>query len=292
MPRFLLILLTLCSTSLLAADDAAGSFHLTALYHVGYWVRDIAKSRAFYENFLGFAEPYVLNHPDGSLQMSVMKVNERQVIYLFPDPTKIQPNGDNLDHLGLLTDDIAAVREHLLALGVKVGDVHRGRIGDLLLGLKDPDGHGFEITQLAPEGQLLQHLGQGLPATRISDRLYSASLTVADLPSALHFYQDILGFKKIPGAATGVTRLQVPNGAGCLDLLPYEKKAGETAARGAPEYRLEVADAGKTVELLTGRAKALGFPPPAPLSSANGVRETWCTDPDGTRVVFTEKIKP
>jgi catechol 2,3-dioxygenase-like lactoylglutathione lyase family enzyme len=292
MPRCLLLLLMLCSTSLLAADDAAGNFHLTALYHVGYWVRDIARSRAFYEDFLGFAEPYVLNHPDGTLQMSVMKVNEHQVIYLFPDPTKIQPNGDNLDHLGLLTDDVAAVREHLLARGVKVGDVHRGRIGDLLLGLKDPDGHGFEITQLVPEGQLLQHQGQGLPATRISDRLYSASLAVADLPAALHFYQDILGFKKIPGAASGVTRLQVPNGAGCLDLVPYEKKPAETSARAVPEYRLEVADAAKTVELLTARARALGFPPPAPLGSANGTRETWCVDRDGTRVVFTEQTKP
>ena len=45
--------------------------------------------------------------------MVVMKVNERQVIYLFTDSTKILPNGDNLDHLGLETDNINAVREHL-----------------------------------------------------------------------------------------------------------------------------------------------------------------------------------
>jgi catechol 2,3-dioxygenase-like lactoylglutathione lyase family enzyme len=292
MPRFILLLLIL-SAPLFATDEAAHSFHLTSLYHVGYWVRDIAKSRAFYHDFLGFAEPYLLNYPDGTLQMAVMKVNERQVIYLFPNAAKIQPNGDNLDHLGLETDDVAAVREHLLAVGVKVGEVHRGRIGDLLLGLKDPDGHGFEITQLAPEGQLRQHQGQGLPASRISDRLLSASLAVADLPAALHFYQDILGFKKIAGAATGGVRLQVPDGSGCFDLMPYEKKPGEAPARGVPEYCLEVADAAKTVELLTARAKATGFSLPTPLTvAADGSRQTSCVDPDGTRVVFREKTQP
>jgi len=71
-----------------------------SLYHVGFWVKDIAKSRAFYHDYLGFEEPYVLNRANGVLQLVVMKVNERQVIYLFPDATRILSNGDNLDHLG------------------------------------------------------------------------------------------------------------------------------------------------------------------------------------------------
>src|SRR4051794_13295379 len=158
------LLTFLLAASSLCAAESPRPFHLTSLYHVGFWVRDVAKQRAFYHDYLGFEEPYSLNFPDGRLQMVVMKVNERQVIYLFTDSTKILPNGDNLDHLGLETDNLAAVREHLLAAGIKVGDVHRGRIGDLLLGVKDPDGHTYEITQLEAQGQLLQHQGKALPA--------------------------------------------------------------------------------------------------------------------------------
>src|SRR3954467_4012097 len=171
MLRILFLILTAGS---LAAATPERSFHISSLYHVGFWVKDVAKQRAFYHDYLGFDEPYSLNYPDGRLQMAVMKVNERQVIYLFTDATKILPNGDNLDHLGLETDNLAAVREHLLAQGLKVGDVHRGRIGDLLLGIKDPDGHTYEITQLEPQGQLLQHQGQALPASRISSHLRGA----------------------------------------------------------------------------------------------------------------------
>ena len=99
--------------------------------------------------------------------------------------------------------DIDGAREHLLAQGIKVGQVNRGRIGDFLLGVKDPDGHAFEITQFAPEGQLLQHQGKSLPPTRVSDHLYSATLTTSDLAAALHFYCDVLGFKKLASPAHG-----------------------------------------------------------------------------------------
>src|SRR6516225_8838746 len=87
-----------CAAQIFAADAPPRDFRLPSLYHVGFWVKDIAKSRAFYHDFLGYDEPYELRRPNGDLQMVVMKVNERQVIYLFTDATKILPNGDNLDH--------------------------------------------------------------------------------------------------------------------------------------------------------------------------------------------------
>ena len=265
-------------------------FQLPSLYHVGFWVRDMAKARAFYHDFLGYEEPYELRRPNGDLQMVVMKVNERQVIYLFTDATKILPNGDNLDHLGLESDNLEAARAHLLAHGVKVDTVHRGRIGDFLLGVSDPDGRHYEITQFAPEGQLLKHRGESLPPTRVSARLRSATIATADLAAALHFYVDILGFKKIAAADhAGAVRVQMPDGTEFIELAPYETKPGAVAARAVPEYCLEVADVAKTAESLTVRAKALGIAPPAALSIArDGRRQTSCIDPDGTIVVFKE----
>lgn len=272
------------------AEPANREFQLPALYHVGFWVRDIAKARAFYHDFLGYEEPYELRRPNGDLQMVVMKVNERQVIYLFTDATKILPNGDNLDHLGLETDRIEAARAHLLAHEVKVGTVNLGRIGDFLLSVKDPDGHPFELTQFAPEGQLLKHQGQGLAPGRVSARLRSATIATADLAASLRFYVEVLGFKKISGADhANAVRVRVPDGTDFLELVPCEKKTGADAARAVPDYGLEVADAAKTFEWLTARAKTLGLAPPVPVSvAADGRRQTSCVDPDGTRVVFAE----
>jgi catechol 2,3-dioxygenase-like lactoylglutathione lyase family enzyme len=281
--------------SLSVAAEPNRSFHVPALYHVGFWVRDIAKSRQFYHDFLGFEEPYELRRATGVLQLVVMKVNERQVIYLFPDATKILPSGDNLDHLGLETDAIAAVHDHLIAQGVKIGDVGRGRIGDLLLGVKDPDGHLFEFTQFEPEGQLLKHQGESLPATRVSDHLRSATLTVADIEAARHFYCDVLGFKLVASSAakTNAKRIavRVADGTDYLELLGKEAASEADRVRSVPEYCLDVADVAKAAQLLSARAKSLGLLPPSAISVGdNGRRRISCIDPDGTRVVFQETV--
>ena len=265
-------------------------FSLPSLYHVGFWVRDIAKARVFYHDFLGFDEPYELRRANGDLQMVVMKVNERQVIYLFPDATKILPSGDNLDHLGLETDNIEAARKRLLAHGIKVGAVNRGRIGDLLLGVNDPDGHRYELTQFAPEGQLLKNQGKAFAPGRVSSHLRSATLSSADLAASLRFYLDALAMKHVAGADhADAVRVQVPDGTDFLELVPYRREAGAEPARAVPEFCLEVADAAKTAELLSERAKALGLARPAPVSTGlDGLRRTSVIDPDGTIVVLKE----
>jgi catechol 2,3-dioxygenase-like lactoylglutathione lyase family enzyme len=290
-PRRLFIVLAFCLAAMrLPADGTSRSFRLPALYHVGFWVRDIGKSRAFYKDYLGFDEPYDLHRANGDLQMVVIKVNERQVILLFPDATKILPDGDNLDHLGLETDNIAAVHDYLAAQGVKVGRPARGHIGDMILSVNDPDGHKFEITQFEPEGQLLKHQGQNLAATRISTHLPTASIAVSNLEASLHFYRDILGFKEIwRDRRTGTPHsihLQVPDGTDYLDLRPYEQKPGADPARAVAQFYLEVPDAAKAAEILAGRAKLGCFPPPA---VSDDKREASCLDPDGTRVVLIEK---
>lgn len=289
MMRRLLLLAVLLLTPRIHAASEARDFHVPALYHVGFWVHDIAKARAFYRDYLGFEEPYSLNYPDGRLQMVVMKVNERQVIYLFTDASRILPNGDNLDHLGLEVDDLQAFRRHVLAQGVKVGEVNRGRIGDFLLGIRDPDGRTYEGTQFAPEGQLLKHQGQALAPGRISDHLRSATIMVADLPASLRFYTEVFCGKALGAPGTdGSVRVRVADGKDFLILKPMPK-GDRTAIHAVPEYTLVVSDLKHTAEVLRERAKATGFAPPTdPTTSAFGEREISCTDPDGVRVVFTQ----
>jgi len=273
-----------------AEQPPSPGFSVPALYHVGYWVHDVAKTRAFYSQYLGFEEPYFLNTPEGTLQMVVFKVNERQVIYAFNNPTRIKPNGDNLDHLGLETSDAEAMHSWLVARGVKgtKGAPKRGRIGDLIFGLTDPDGRTFEVTQFEPEGQLLKHQGTHLPATRISDHLLSATITVADLAASTRFYRDGVGFRVMPaepGDPAQSVKVQVPNGT---DFLRLVRETHDPAERAVPEYCLSVRDAAQTAALLRSRAAAGGFPPPSPVvDGPGGRRQTSCIDPDGTRVVFS-----
>jgi catechol 2,3-dioxygenase-like lactoylglutathione lyase family enzyme len=281
------------ATLRLPADGTSRNFHIPSFYHVGFWVRDIEKSRAFYKNYLGFDEPYDLHRANGDLQMVVIKVNERQVILLFPNAARILPDGDNLDHLGLETDSIVAVHDWLVTHGVKVGNAARGHIGDMILNVKDPDGHTLEITQFEPEGQLLKHQGKNLAATRISTHLLTASIAVSNLEASLHFYCDILGFREIwRDRRTGTphsVHLQVPDGTDYLDLRPYEKKPGVDPARAVAQFYLEVPDAATAAEILAGRAKTTGFSPPA---MSDDKHEASCIDPDGTRVVLIEKAPP
>jgi lactoylglutathione lyase len=146
MIRFIFALAVLGCGPVLRAEDTVRNFRITSLYHVGYWVRDIGKVRDFYGKYLGFEEPYVLNYPDGKLQLVIMKVSERQVIYLFPDASKIRPNGENLDHLGLLVVPDAAKAFATLTARSQSGEfpapapLSTTRDGKRQTSVVDPDG--------------------------------------------------------------------------------------------------------------------------------------------------------
>src|SRR5688572_1798389 len=60
----------------IAADDAAAAPttqpkrpRIIGLSHVALFVKNVEQSRAFYKDFLGFAEPYSVNDDDGKLRL-------------------------------------------------------------------------------------------------------------------------------------------------------------------------------------------------------------------------------
>jgi catechol 2,3-dioxygenase-like lactoylglutathione lyase family enzyme len=278
-----------------AQAPAPAPARITDLYHVGYWVHDIEKSRAFYETYLGFAEPYTLNTSTGALQMVVIKVNDGNSIYLFPNPSKILPNGDNLDHLGLVTNNAAALHDKLAALGVKASDVKKAHVGDLIFGIRDPDGRPFEVTQFEPDGQLMRHRGQDLPKTRIAMRLEAAVITVSNLDASLGFYRDMLGFtvtwrgSMLDGRGDQV-ELRVPDGTGGVTLRPFSMRPGAAAPRAVPEIWLLVLDVSSAAAVLADRALAGGFPAPGPVTALlSGGHQATVVDPDGTLVVLMDR---
>jgi hypothetical protein len=83
---------------------------ITGLSHIAIFAHEYQKSRAFYGKFLGFEEPYSLQNPDGTASMTFFKIDDRQVIELFPER---QAGTDRLNHISLETDDIEALRVYL-----------------------------------------------------------------------------------------------------------------------------------------------------------------------------------
>src|SRR5581483_11587451 len=164
---------------------------IIGLSHVGFYVHDIAKSRAFYKDFLGFAEPYSVTNKDGALKLTFIKINDHQAIELFPEK---EPGSDRLYHIAFETDDAEAMRVYLQSKGVVVPDkTSKGRIGNLNYFVQDPDGHTVEMVQYAPGSWTLREQGNFLPDTRISEKMTHVGIIITNLNAALGFYQGIIG---------------------------------------------------------------------------------------------------
>jgi len=130
--------------------------HVLGVAHMALFVSDLQKSRAFYKDFLGFDEPYVLKREDGSDRIAFIKINEYQYLELFAE----SPRQDGrLNHISFLTDWAEGMRVYLASRGVKVPDrVGKGRIGNLNFNIVDPDGHTVEIVQYQPDSWTTREL--------------------------------------------------------------------------------------------------------------------------------------
>ena len=50
--------------------------------HYSIFVSDLAKARAFYEDFLGYEEAFTLPKADGTVQVAFVKINDHQYVEL------------------------------------------------------------------------------------------------------------------------------------------------------------------------------------------------------------------
>jgi catechol 2,3-dioxygenase-like lactoylglutathione lyase family enzyme len=265
---------------------------ITGLSHIALYVHDMEKTRAFYKDFLGFAEPYSLTNKDGTLHLTWIKINDLQSIEIFPEK---ETNSDRLYHVALQTDDAVGMRDYLAVHGVKVpAKVGKGKIGNANYFINDPDGHIVEIVQYEPDGWTMLNQGKFMPDTRISTNMPHMGILVGDLAAAKSFYEGILGFKEIWRGAKNPAQLnwvheQVPDGKGFLEFMLYSDLP-------APEKRgkyhhlcLEVPDVEKAKAVLEERAARIGYTRAMEVQTGiNRKRQLNVYDPDGTRVELME----
>jgi len=261
---------------------------ITGVSHYAIYTSDVAKARAFYKDYLGYAEPYDLKNADGSLSLTFFKINDRQYVELFPEK---KAGTDRLNHVSLETDDIEGMRRYLAAKGVKVPEkVGKVRIGNLAFNVKDPDGHTVEFVQYMPGSLSSNDRGKNLPATRISDYMSHYGILSGKLEASLQFYKEILGFTETWRGGRedqlNWVNIKVPDGEDYIELMLYKELPGETKRGSQHHICLFVDDIEKAKAELMRRK---GYDKPLEVRTGiNRRRQLNLFDHDGTRVELME----
>lgn len=260
--------------------------------HMALFVSDLQKARAFYEDFLGYQEPYVLKREDGSDRIVFIKINDNQYLELFAETPK---QDGRLNHISFFTDSAQGMLEYLASRGVKVPDqVGKGRIGNLNFNIVDPDGHTVEIVQYEPNSWTLREKGKFMADTRISTQMAHVGVLVGALDPAMKFYRDILGFQEFwRGSSSGKelswVNMRVPDGNDYLELMLYAEPPDVEQMGVKNHICLVTPDITKAVAILESRPTRKNYTRPIEVKvGKNGKRQVNLFDPDGTRIELME----
>lgn len=295
MKRFIICLLLICFTIASRAGDEVMRPRILGISHINFYVSDLQKARRFYEDFLGFAEPYDLKRDDGSVSLAFVKINDDQTIELSTDPPRQAKQEGQLSHIAFFTDSAEGMREYLASRGVKVpATVPKGRIGNLNFTVQGPDGHNVEIVQYVPESWARQQAGKYLPDSRVAAHAPHVGVTIAALDPAMKFYGDLLGFHEFwRGSSNGTVLswvdMRVPDGQDYLEFMLYANPPDARSMGVMNHLCLVVPDMQKAVDALKTRAIAMDYKLPIEVHvGKNGKRQANLYDPDGTRVELME----
>jgi len=278
---------------LVAAGDEIKRPRILGVAHMALYVSDLAKARAFYKDFLGYAEPYALKRQDGTERIAFIKINEDQYLELFAEAP--QHNDGQLNHISIQTDDAVKMRDYLAAKGVKVPDrVGKGKIKNSNFNISDTDGHTVEIVQYEPDSWTRAAKGKFLPDTRISTHIAHIGVLIGPLGRANEFYHGILGFEEIwRGSGSprvlSWTNMRVPDGSDYVEFMLYSNPPTDKDRATKNHICLVVPDIEKAVKILEARPARKNYSQAIEIKTGvNRKRQANLYDPDGTRVELME----
>src|SRR5438105_14618511 len=125
----LTVVLAGAALTALLAQDAPPRPKMLGVAHLAVYVKDLAKTRQFYEDFLGFAEPFTLPQKDGTgTRIVFIKVNDHQYFEIFNEKDR----GDGqLNDISFYTDSAVGMYSYLKSKGIDVigdkGSVQKGQ---------------------------------------------------------------------------------------------------------------------------------------------------------------------
>jgi lactoylglutathione lyase len=292
--------LVLLATLVLAAVSAAAAAappparpKILGVGHIALRVGDIEQSRAFYKDFLGYGEPFQLNKPNGSLDLTFIKINDQQYVELFPG---LDPQQDRLHHISFYTDNAEGMRQYLASRGVNVPErAPKGRIGNSNFNVTDPDGHTVEIVQYEPRGWSMRDKGKAMSGERISNRALHLGNLVGSLAKSMEFYKGILGFEEFwrgssrDSETLSWVNMRVPDGTDYIEFMLYSEQP-PPGRRGVQHHLcLEVPEAAEAVKRLEQRPYRKSYTREIEVRTGiNRRRQVNLFDPDGTRIELME----
>ncbi len=265
---------------------------LLGLAHVAFYVSDLAKTRAFYKDFLGFAEPFALKRKDSTEdRIAFIKINDHQYIELFAEDPKAD---GRLNHISVYTDNAEKMRDYLASKGVAVpAKVGKGQTGNKNYNIKDPDGHTIEIVEYQPDSWTAREAGKFMPDTRISTHMPHAGVLIGSLDTATKFYTGILGFQEFWRGGGGKTlswvNMKVPEGDDYVEFMLYRDLPAADQRGVKHHICLVVPDLEKAIAILEARPARKQYSQPIEMKvGVNKKRQANLFDPDGTRVELME----
>lgn len=220
-------LIGLTVAALLAAGSAAAGPArppITAVSHIAVYAADMAKTEAFYVHDMGAVKRSDPEDPAG-------------VRYYFADTQFVEvlplPQGwtsvSRLDHVALVTPDVAAMREYLLARNAGApGPIQKGSDGSQWFRASDPEGVKVEFVQPPAHPEPVPH-------NPLSAHMIHFGFIAHDRAREDAFYKDVLGFHQYWAGGmrddqpTWIS-MQAPDGTDWLEYMI----AGTPAERGVP----------------------------------------------------------
>jgi len=251
--------------------------------HVSFYTTDMGGTKKLYAGLLGLASASAIESVDGQRFM----VGEQWVGYsAAPDP-KVT---DRMDHVAFAIDNILALRQYLIAKGMKVPEIQGRADHSLSFFVSDPEGHRIEFVERAKS--------ETLPAvsSAVSRRMIHTGFIVHNRDAEDRFFRDVLGFRLYwhggmqPGTTDWVA-MQVPEGTDWLEYMLNQPEHSDLQNTGVMNHiSLGVKDMKKAQAVLESH----GWKPHGDEGSEIGKDGKWqldVFDPDGSRVELME-FKP
>jgi lactoylglutathione lyase len=278
------------------AQNAVSRPKVLGVAHMAIYVKDLDKSRKFYEEFLGYGEPFTLpKRAGGGVRIAFVKVNDYQYFEIFNEADRGE---GQLNHISFYTDDADRMYRYLKSKNVAImGDkdsVGKGQTGNKNFNVQDPDGRIVEIVEYQPDSWTAREAGKFMPAIRISDHIMHVGVLVGDLDKSTGFYGGILGFREFWRGSSSPTMLSWVNmhpaeGQDYLEFMLYNSLPVPDARATKNHASLMVPDADRALEELKKRAPKIGYEREIVIQTGvNRKRQINLYDPDGTRIELME----
>jgi catechol 2,3-dioxygenase-like lactoylglutathione lyase family enzyme len=267
-----------------AQTSAVARPRILGIDHVSFYTTKPEGVKAVYTGTLGLASAA----PVESGGLVRYMVGRQWVGYSTAPEAKAT---DRMDHVAFTTDNIAALREYLIANGLKVPAIEGHADHSRSFTVADPEGHPIEFLERGKAE------ATGPPRdSAVSRHLIHTGFRVRSREVEDHFYRDLLGFHLywhggMQPSETDWVAMQVPDGTDWLEYMLNQSEHPDLRQSGGMNHiSLGVADIKKAQAILESH----GWKPHDREKAQMGRDGKWqlnVFDPDLTRIELME-FKP